>query len=120
MQCLLKRLGPGRAREIERRDGQLEESHIGREPAGHVAGSRCRHQVVDVLACCQTGQHRNLSTAMQDLRVDALPLRHRDIVTQGLVLHCYREDAARALNREPGGRRKLVRRGVPSTGQYHG
>jgi hypothetical protein len=39
---------------------------------------------------------------MQDVLVNALPPRHRDIVTQGLVLHCHREDAARALNREPG------------------
>jgi hypothetical protein len=46
-----QRLGAGRTREIERRDGQLEESHIEREPAGHVAGSRCRHQVVDVVVC---------------------------------------------------------------------
>jgi hypothetical protein len=46
-----------------------------------VAGSRGRHQVADVVACCPTGQHRDLSAAMQDVPVDALPLRHRDIVT---------------------------------------
>ena len=92
----------GRAGEVERRDGQLEQSHIRREPAGHVAGSRCRHQVGDVVAGCQTGQHRNLSAAMQDVLVDALPLRHRYIVTRGLVLHCHREDAVPRLNREPG------------------
>jgi hypothetical protein len=59
-----------------------EQSHIRREPAGHVAGSRCRDQVVDVVACCLAEQHRNLSAAMQDVPVDALPLRHRDIVTR--------------------------------------
>jgi hypothetical protein len=79
---VLQRLGAGRAGEIERRDGQLDQSHIRREPAGYVAASRCRHQVVDVVACCPTGQRRDLSAAMQDVLVNALRLRHRDIVTR--------------------------------------
>jgi len=83
-----ERLGAGRAGEVECRDDEFEQGDVRREPAGHIVGSRSVDEVVDVVAPSQTGQHRDLSTAVQELRIDALPLRHRlSVVALNPILH---------------------------------
>jgi hypothetical protein len=47
---VLQRLSTGRAGEVERRDGEFQQRDVRPEPPLHVTGSRCRHEVVEIVA----------------------------------------------------------------------
>jgi hypothetical protein len=104
---VLERLGAGRTSKIQRRDSELEQRDVRGELAWHVVGSRSGHQVVDVVASCQTRDHRNLCAAMKDVGVDALPLRHRNSVAES-----GRQSATRLFWGRPTGQGRPVEAGL--------